>query len=150
LPTIFLTDRYKEMAVNSSAHCAKAGYNQSGGGYFYVVADTAATLLNVYTPGSGSGGATTVGSFALATPGSAAYPAGVSTLFKTGNIVKDMGKTVVSSSRVFRKIQAVDSSDATAKAAFGVTGGPDNNYASYYVELGREGSGTPVPLVRYM
>jgi hypothetical protein len=138
------------MAVNSSAHGAKAGYNQSGGGYFYVAADSAATKLSVYTPGAGSGGATTVGSFALAVPGSAVYAAGLSTLFKAGNIVKDMGKTVVSSTRVFRKIQAVDSSDATAQAALGVTGGPDNNYASYYVEVGREGSGAPAPLVRYM
>ncbi len=140
------------MAVNSSAHGAKAGYNQSGGGYFYAAGNIAANKLNVYTPGSGSGGATTVGTLAPATLTQlGGLGSALSTLFLAGNIVKDMGKTVVSSSRVFRKIQAVDSSDATAQAALGVAGdATNNNYASFYVELGREGSGAPVPLVRYM
>ncbi len=137
------------MADNSSAHGAKAGYNQSGGGYFYAVADVVASKLNVYTPGTGSGGAATVGTLAPAT--AAQLPGGVSTLFKSGNIVKDMGKTVVSSSRVFRKIQAVVPTAAGASAALGVAGdATNNNYASFYVELGREGSGAPAPLVRYM
>lgn len=137
------------MAVNSSAHGAKAGFNQSGGGYFYAVSDVVASKLNVYTPGSGSGGAVTAGTLAPAS--GAQLPGGVSTLFLAGRIVKDMGKTVVSSSRTFRKIQAVVATSGGASAALGVAGdATNNNYASFYVEMGREGSGAPVPLVRYM
>ena len=137
------------MAVNSAAYGAKAGYNQSSGGYFYAVADVVAAKLNVYTPGSGSGGAATVGTFAPAS--GSQLPGGVSTLFLAGKIVKDMGKTVVSSSRTFRKVQGVVPTAAAASASFGVAGDATlNNYASFYVELGRDGSGAPVPLVRYM
>jgi hypothetical protein len=133
------------MATGSGAFSAKAGYNQSGGGYYIVVTSLTAGQLLTYTAGSGSGGATTVGSFTVGQP--ASLPGGTSTLFGAGRLVKDMGKTVVSAGRTFRKIQAVLPANAALGSTFGVTGGPagtystgDAGYATYYVETGRDGA----------
>ena len=150
------------MATGSGAFPAKAGFNQSGGHYLMILEATATMLpkLNTYTGSSGSGGAATVGTFATATW--TAYGANnVSSLFANGKLVRDMGKTVVSAGRSFRKIQAVSQGVAATNASFGVTGLPsgtlttaDAGYVSYYVETGREGSvvsGAAVPaLVRFM
>lgn len=130
------------MASGSGAFPTKAGYNQNGGGYYIVITSLAPAQLLTYTPGTGSGGATTVGSFAGAN--STVMPTNVSTLFGAGRICKDMGKTVVSAGRTFRKIQAVTPTDAALGSSFGVTGpaGTATNpgYATYYVETGRDGA----------
>ena len=147
------------MATGSGAFSAKPGFNQSGGQYLMILEATSAILpkLNTYTGGSGSGGATTVGTFAPAVWTS--YGANnVSSLFASGKLVRDMGKTVVSAGRSFRKIQAVV--ESLAGTSYGVTGLPsgslttaDAGYVSYYVETGREGTAPanniPV-LVRFM
>jgi hypothetical protein len=150
------------MASGSSAFPAKAGYNQSGGGYYIVITSLDPAQLNVLTAGTGSGGATTVGTLAAGT--TTTVPGGTSTLFAAGRIVKDMGKTIVSAGRTFRKIQAVLGTDNNSSPTFGVTGNPaltystgDAGYATYYVETGRDGanaqgnaaSGAPAALARY-
>lgn len=141
------------MAAASGAFNTKGGFNQSGGGY-YIVISSINTQLNVLTPGTGSGGAATVGS--LATAGAADLPGAVSTLFLAGKIIKDMGKTVVSAGRTFRKIQAVAGS-ASAVASLGVVGSAASatapGYTSFYLETGREGQqGTVVlpAIARYL
>jgi hypothetical protein len=150
------------MASGSSAFPAKAGYNQSGGGYYIIITSLLATQLNTLVAGTGSGGATTVGTLAAGTATS--LPSGTSTLFGSGRLVKDMGKTIVSAGRTFRKIQAVLGTDSNSSPTFGVTGNPaltystgDAGYATYYVETGRDGAnadGTttgavPAALARY-
>lgn len=69
-------------------------------------------------------------------------------------VLKDMGKTVVSSSRVFRKVQLVVST-ASLLAAQGISntvGGPVNqngeDYLTGYIELGFNG-GVPAPVAAY-
>jgi hypothetical protein len=153
------------MATGSGAFPAKAGFNQSGGAYLYVVTDAIATApakyLSVFTPGSGSGGATTVGSFASVTV--ADVPGGVSTLFGVGRLVRDMGKTVVSAGRTFKKIQAVSPTHNGSSPTGGVTGAAatatNPGYATFYVETGYAGANSdgtdaaniaPAPLVRML
>ena len=121
------------------------GYNQSGGGYLIIISTIVPAQLNVYRPGGGSGGATDTGSFTQAT--SAELPGNISSLFTVGKLIKDMGRTAVSASRTFRKVQAVVGSSGT----FGVSGNTPN-YASFYLETGYEGAETEgLPLVaRYM
>lgn len=68
-----------------------------------------------------------------------------------GGILKDMGKTVVSSLRTFRKVQVVLPSNSTL-STFGVGGrqtGVGEDYLSGYIELGFEGNGTPAPVAHY-
>ena len=61
-------------------------------------------------------------------------------------LLKDMGKTLVSAQRTFRKVQLVVSTTST----FGVTGAagtaPDAGYLTGYIELGYEGYGKPAPV----
>lgn len=64
--------------------------------------------------------------------------------------LKDMGKTVVSASRTFRKIQLVVSSLST----FGVGGAagtsyPQTDFYTGYIELGLEGYGVPAKVALF-
>ena len=154
------------MASQSGAFGAKCGYNQSAGGYYYIIDASLPGKLQTYSGGSGSGGATTVGSFAALVPGAGAIPANVSTVFGQGKLVRDMGKTVVSSGRAFRKVQGLALATNNSSPSFGVGGlgekvvnSVDTGYLTAYVELCREGScgtnaagqtGIPAGLVRFM
>lgn len=63
--------------------------------------------------------------------------------------LRDMGRTFVSSGRVFRKVQLIP---ANSGASYGVQGAsgttPNSDYLTGYIELGWEGNGTPAPVAR--
>jgi hypothetical protein len=65
--------------------------------------------------------------------------------------LKDLGKTYISASRAFRKVQLVWYGTG-APSTFGVNGAsgttPDSDYLTGYIELGWEGNGTPAPVAR--
>jgi len=67
--------------------------------------------------------------------------------------LRDMGKTYLSSGRVFRKVQLVVANTQTT-STFGVEGNqnttPNQDYLTGYIELGWEGAGTPAPVARTM
>jgi hypothetical protein len=72
-----------------------------------------------------------------------------------GGLLKDMGKTLVSSGRVFRKIQLV-CPGARAGSTLGVAGdvgtNPNQDYFTGYIELGLGelgGNGTPAPVAAF-
>jgi hypothetical protein len=157
--------------MNTGALPSRAGWNQSGGAHFIVMSPladpagivTTNSFLNVLSNApANSGGAFTQGSFKLvgageafgiATGGVGVGAAGLAVA--AGKLLKDMGKTVVSSGRVFRKFQAVGTGAGNFTSTFGVQGGaavaPNAGYASFYLEVGREGAGvaTPAPILRY-
>jgi len=77
-------------------------------------------------------------------------------------ILKDMGKQVVSSGRVFRKVQLVVRNGAVgartpttgANSTFGVAGTAtgaalNQDYLTGYIELGYEGTGPATPVAQY-
>ena len=68
-----------------------------------------------------------------------------------GVILRDMGKTVVSSLRTFRKIQLVVPNSNTTLSTFGIRGqtGTNEDYFSGYIELGFEGTGVPAPVAHF-
>jgi len=153
-----------------NATSAGKGFEQSGGGYFYVVDTNLPSKLlvwgatNASASGalpSGSGGAWSVGGFAVAQ--AAQLPLATSTLFASGRIVRDMGKTQVSAGRTFRKIKGILPLGASSTITAGVAnadGGTyanninsvDTGYLTFYVETGREGvnSALAAGLVRFM
>lgn len=136
------------MATGSSAIPSKAGYNQSGGGYFICISSIQ-NNLQTFVPGTGSGGAVTSGSFAPYNDGTVA----ASTVVGLGRIIKDMGKTVMSAGRTFRRFQAVVGTDNNSSPSFGVSGNTTGNYLSFYLETGRDGANADpsLPLIaRYM
>ena len=152
------------MSAGSGALGTKAGFNQSAGGY--VVGTNSAVILSslqVYTPGSGSGGATQVGVFSSMANTLSGADLDRATLMMggaAGALLKDMGKTIVSTGRVFRKYQVVGPARLTP-STFGVVGAAGSStqagYLTGYVEVpGGNGGFTPAPtsgggvLSRYM
>jgi len=147
------------MAANSSAHPVKAGFNQSGGAYFIIVGSaglTNAHINSIATAASGSGGAAVPPSLQAVAATDASVGLVVGDV-ATGKLLKDMGKSVVSANRVFRKFAVVGSAHASKYASsFGVEGGvataPNAGYGTFYLEVGREGQGqaaVPAPIARY-
>ncbi len=141
------------MAQLSGAFGVNGGFNQSGGGY-YITISSIVNEMKSYTPGSGSGGATTVGTFGAYWTGSAdgAY----STLVGASRTIKDMGKTIVSAGRTFRKFAAVGIASTTS--TFGTVGSAASTtnpgYLTFYLETGLPSVGinagqAPVPIARY-
>jgi hypothetical protein len=114
------------------------GYKQTNA--LYVPLGNCTRVLQ-FTPASGSGGSFQVGSFsnaAWATGGSAPspYTSTISTI-GAGGYFRDMGKTVVSASRTFRKVQLlVNSVVSTSGVAGPALGGAANvDYLTGYIEV---------------
>ena len=65
--------------------------------------------------------------------------------------LRDMGRTYVSSGRVFRKVQLIVP-NTQVTSTFGVEGAvnttPVQDYLTGYIELGWEGAGYPAPVAR--
>jgi len=161
---------------------ANRSFNQSGGSYFITLA-TLVNSLQTLTPGTGSGGATTTGTLTPYALGSGLVAAGTQAeslaqlerLVGTGRIILDMGRTVVSAGRTFRKFQAVNQLSNTTAVVNGmapnavtganpgatVTSGvaSSTGYLTFYLETGFNGTsgipsgsnvfGLPAPIARY-
>ena len=137
---------------------ASTGFNTSGGAYYIVtkdleaVAGTAVFVHVLTNAGSNSGGAWVAPTLAPATMsavvGSGISAANAANLVKAGALLKDMGKTVVSAGRVFRKFAPVVSG-ASAGVVGAPAAAPNTGYAAFYLEVGREGSGAPAPVAKY-
>lgn len=102
-------------------------------GYFVPLGRCDNKVLQ-YSGGSGAGGSFLPGNFTAANW--VASDARVSTIngVGAGGLLRDMGKTVVSSNRTFRKVQLVAPSAVGAAGVVGVdtTSGP---YLTAYIEL---------------
>jgi len=84
-------------------------------------------------------------------------PSALSSINGAGaGILKDMGRTIVSSLRTFRKVQLVvptGTGTNTSVSSFGVGGvagsSPGQDYFTGYIEVGFEGAGTPAPVAHF-
>ena len=68
-------------------------------------------------------------------------------------LLRDLGKTVVSGGRTFRKIELVVRQSGS-NSTFGVEGNalgtnPNADYLTGYIEFGYEGTGQPAPVAQY-
>jgi hypothetical protein len=134
------------------------GYKQSAGGFFIPLGNVADKVLQ-YTTVGGAGGSFLPGSFApaaWATGGST--PSRLTSTISTiaaGGILRDMGKTVVSAGRTFRKVQLMASTVSTGGVAgpAGVSTNPNVDFLTGYIELGSGfnsiGGGGNIPAVAY-
>ena len=137
--------------------------NDTDGGYFMPLSSLVGVIY-AYTPGSGAGGSFAQGTFstdswaAPAIIGAASLPAAalgggkyLSSINGAGaGLLKDMGKTVVSAGRTFRKIQLVARNVSTS----GVEGNapattPVQDFLTGFIELGFDGAGLPAPVAKY-
>lgn len=129
-----------------------SGFSQSASAYLTIVSDLTFTRFLTYTPGTGSGGAALPGSFAPYNVVSLGNTVNLSTSqLKAGNMLKDMGKTVVSTGRVFRKVQVM--APAADPGLSGGSLGPNNwtgaNFITGYLEVASDAGETPNALARF-
>jgi hypothetical protein len=134
------------------------GYKQSAGGFFIPLGNVGNAVLQ-FTAVGGAGGSFLVGSFTTAAwaQGGSTPSKFTSTISTTaaGGLLRDMGKTVVSAGRTFRKIQLMTSTVSTGGVAgpAGVTTNPNVDYLTGYIELGSGFNGTgnsnPAPVAYY-
>jgi hypothetical protein len=116
----------------------RAGYNQSGGAYWLVISSILPTqALNTQTNGSGSGGAYAPPTLStLYGPNTNGQWASTIT---AGKVIRDLGRSVVSSGRAFRKFQAVIAQSASTGGVAGAipnTGvAGDAGYLTFYLEV---------------
>jgi hypothetical protein len=131
-----------------------------------ALTDTWTHLHVISAAGSNSGGAfvpptlsrtTASNVFGLSALATAQQGSNAATEVRQGKLLKDMGKTIVSSGRTFRKFAVAGTGSEKYASSFGVAGGPavapNAGYASFYLEVGREGSAggatLPAPVARY-
>jgi hypothetical protein len=122
-----------------------AGLKNTAGGFFIPVG-RCDNLVFAYTAGTGAGGSAVAGNFTAvpwAGPNATQPNRATSTIAAAGagGVFKDMGKTVVSASRVFRKVQLLVSSNVSTGGVNGSAGGI-TDYLTGYIEL-MSGNGPP-------
>ena len=93
-------------------------------------------------------GAAANGSFATSTWATAAPYFGI--LSSGQCLLKDMGRTVISAGRTFRRVQMIvpDAAYSVTGGVGGVATGVDADYLCGYIELGHNGNGFPAPFIR--
>jgi hypothetical protein len=139
----------------SSVGPTSRGFKQAQGGFFVniVAAGLNGKILS-YNGTTGAGGSSVNGSFSTATwaqVGSAGASKHTSTLTLAGSVLRDMGKSVVSSGRLFRKVQLLVSTVSTG-GVDGTSGNsyPATDYLTGYIELpnaaGGGGMALPAPV----
>jgi hypothetical protein len=123
----------------SSVGPLAAGFKQvPAGGYVTIISSLNCAVLYSKPVTTGSGGSATVAA-PVAVPLATIGP--VSTLLRAGNVLKDMGSSVVSSSRVFRKFKAVGL--ASTAGGYGDLSTADNNFGTFYLEVTGDGGDVP-------
>jgi hypothetical protein len=119
--------------------------NNADGGY-YVPLSSMVGRVFAYSP---------AGAFTAATWASIGAGRSLSSIgsIAAGGILKDMGKTVVSSLRTFRKVQLVVPASNSTLSTFGVGGdaatSSGEDYFTGYIELGFEGNGERAPVAHF-
>ena len=133
----------------------RARQANADGGYFITVGDLRG--LAVTTPFSNPAPWASTG---LMTGTDGQFSTAISTVARAGALLRDMGKTIVSSGAHFRKVQLVVPQAANSYglgagslSTFGVggpqglTGTPD--FFTGYIKLGFEGQGNPAPVASF-
>ena len=118
-------------------------------GYFVPLGRCDNKVLQ-YSEGAGAGGSWLPGSFSPASWVGTDVRVSTIAAVGAGGLLRDMGKTVVSSNRTFRKVQLIAPSLAGGVVGVDTTSGP---YLTAYIELGTGNSiataAAPAP-VAYM
>ena len=123
-------------------------------GHFIILSSISgvngAPCIQGYSGSSGSGASARVGSFS-----NASWAALQTDSLQPFKLLKDMGQTIMSSGRMFRKVAPMPAGVETNPFAggantFGVNAASDMS-AVYtgFIELGYEGFGNPSPVARY-
>jgi hypothetical protein len=119
---------------------------------FYTPLANLESLIFAYNPNTGAV------PFTNATWASTGSPYCSSVRSAGAGVLRDIGKQVISSGRVFRKVQLVvrqtGAAPSTTASTFGVAGAisataANQDYLTGYIELGFEGTGPATPVAQY-
>lgn len=125
-----------------SAFGTKQNHTDMG---YYITLGNMAGKVYAYAP-------TSAAVFSTASWAAVGAGASLSSISSAGGVLKDMGKTVVSSLRTFRKVQIV-LPNSNGLSTFGVGGkaatAAGEDYFTGYIELGFEGQGSPAPVAHF-
>jgi hypothetical protein len=120
-------------------------------GYYITVGSLVGQVYGRTEPAGNTG--VLGGSFSTASWAYFGAGKSMSSISAAGGLLKDMGRTVVSSLRTFRKVQLVLSNAApNPGSTFGVGGrqtAVGEDYLTGYIELGFEGVGSPAPVAHF-
>ena len=117
-------------------------------GYYIPLADIRASLLS-YNPDSTVQFSTASWANRVGVAGEGLFSSLVDGVGKA--LLRDMGKTVVSSVRVFRRVQLVVPNYVSTFGVGGAAGTtyPASDFLPAYIELGFEGGGTPAKVAQF-
>jgi hypothetical protein len=134
----------------------QAPFKQASDNGYFIPVSSLVGLIYARTEPTGNTGVLG-GTFSTASWANTGSKATSSINAAGAGVLRDMGKTVVSSLRTFRKVQLVvpNGSGAanTSLSSFGVGGAagtvPGQDYYTGYIELGFEGGGSAAPVARF-
>ncbi len=130
---------------------------------YYMPLSSLQGIIYAFTPGSGAGGSFAQGSFSTASWATTTYNGKgnpyLSSLTGAGQgLLKDMGKTIVSAGRTFRKVQLINVGAGPQATVYASTNGvagqspgttPVQDYLTGFIELGFDGQGVPAPVAAF-
>ena len=119
--------------------------NATDGGYYVPLASLADKIF-----ASTGGNFETVATWARSGAGGGGTPLSTINSIGAGGLLKDMGKTVVSSLRTFRKVQLVIRNSVSTFGVAGKAPTSGEDYFTGYIELGIDGVSTsPAPVAHF-
>lgn len=120
---------------------------------YYMPLSSLQGVVYAFTPGAGAGGSWAQGAFSTASWATPTYNGKANPYLSSINgagagILKDMGKTVVSAGRTFRKVQLVVTNSPSTNGVAGQNLGttPVQDYLTGFIELGFDGTGPAAPV----
>lgn len=124
-------------------------------GFYIPLSSLAGQIKSISTGGTGAGGAFSAPVFSTAAwcvAGGSGFLSTISSI-AAGGILRDMGRSVVSAGRTFRKVQLIAPNAATASTG-GVAGAPSaavpiEDYLTGYIELGFGVGANPAPVAMF-
>jgi hypothetical protein len=129
-----------------------SGQKLIGESAYYIPVASLTGQIYTHTDVAGNTGTNGGSNFSTATWAYFGAGASLSSIQAGAGLLRDMGRTVVSSLRTFRKVQVVLAGSNSTLSTFGVGGkatGVGEDYFTGYIELGFEGNGRPAPVAHY-
>jgi hypothetical protein len=131
-------------------------------GGFFMPLSSLQNVVYAVTYGAGTGGSFAQGTLSTASWATLTYNGKGNPYLSSINgagtgLLKDMGKTIVSANRTFRKVQLVNAR-IDAQSTNGVAGQdpyqtagslPSQDFLTGFIELGFEGQGVPAPVAQF-
>lgn len=122
-------------------------------GYFVPLGSLVGKIYSISTAGTGAGGSYvgpvfSTASWAAVGGASGPFLSTISSIAQ-GGLLRDMGRTIVSANRTFRKVQLLTSTVTLGGVAGTTPTNPVEDFLTGYIEMGFGSGGTPAPVAAF-